>query len=157
MGTRGPVPNQNARRRNKREVKAAVISDAPSMPSGLPAEAQAEWDRIVPLLEEMGILTVVDRALLLRYCKAWAEYLELDDQVSRTGRLVKGQKGEYVRNPLWLMRRDVERSLNDMSAQMGLTPAARLRAGIKHDRPERDDELPESVKAIEDFRKRMGA
>lgn len=54
----------------------------------------------------MGLLTKVDNALLIRYCTAWADWVDLDAQLAQTGRLVKGERGNYVRNPLWLLRRE---------------------------------------------------
>jgi len=47
---------------------------------------------------------------------------------------VRGQKGNLVRSPVWLLRRDAEQVLTELGRQLGLTPLARLRAGIVHER-----------------------
>lgn len=127
------------------------------MPKRITGEAREEWRRIVPELENMGLLALVDRAVLVRYCTAWADWCEIDDQLSATGKLIKGARngGGVVRNPLWLMRSDAEATLSDLGRQLGLTPAARLRAGVKHELPEEEEDTTAPA-AIEDYRRRLG-
>jgi len=133
MGERGPLPNPNARRRNTRASKGRVSVAHPSKPRLLTGEAAAEWNRVVPELERSGILSTVDRALLVRYCTAWADWVELDSLLQKGGKIVRGQKGNLVRSPAWLMRKDAEQTLIELGRQLGLTPIARLRAGITHE------------------------
>ena len=123
----------------------AILVARPPMPRDLPAEAKAEWQRIVPQLEDMGDAATIDRGVLIRYCTAWADWLELDRLLQRSTKLIKGQKGNLVRNPLWLMRRDAEQMLAELCRQLGLTPAARLRAGVRHERPPDPEEESRSA------------
>ena len=153
MGQRGPLPHAHARRRNPRPSRGSVTTGRPAMPRDLAGEARAEWKRTVALLEEMGVLHSVDRSLLVRYCHGWAEWRELDAQLARTGRLVRGQKGNLVRNPLWLLRRDVGQELLALAVQLGVSPTARLRNGIRHERPRPREE--EGVRAIDDYRREL--
>ena len=155
MGDRGPLPIPYARRRNKRRLTGKAIKVAsPVMPRNLQPEAKAEWRRIVPQIKQMGILAIIDRGILIRYCTAWAEWCDLDAKLQATGPLIKGRRDGLVRNPLSLLRRDAEQTLADLSRQLGLTPGARLRAGIKHEEAE-DDSHPIRVTAIEDYRKAL--
>jgi P27 family predicted phage terminase small subunit len=123
------------------------------MPRELSAEAKAEWRWVVAVLEEIGALHTVDRSFLIRYCSAWAEWVELDALVAKSGRLVRGQKGNLVRNPLWLMRRDAGQALNELGAQLGISPTARLRNGVRHEWPE-PDTAPD-LTAIEEYRRML--
>ena len=43
----------------------------PPMPSGLSRYAKQAWKRMVPILLDMGVLTVVDGDALMLYCEAW--------------------------------------------------------------------------------------
>lgn len=157
MGERGPLPLPHARRRNKRRTTGNAIAVArPAMPRELPLEAKREWKRVVPELEEMGVLATIDRSVLVRYCTAWSDWLELERLLQKSGKLIRGQKGNLVRNPLLLVRSDVEATLSDLGKQLGLTPASRLRAGIKHERPEPDEE-PARLATIEEYKRRLGA
>lgn len=126
------------------------------MPRDLKGEARREWRRIVPELEETGILTLIDRALLIRYCRAWADWVELDELLAKSSKLMRGQKGNLVRNPLWLLRRDADDIVTELGRQLGLSPMARLRSGIDHKRP-RDDEAAEERRraTIEEYRRRL--
>jgi P27 family predicted phage terminase small subunit len=133
VGERGPLPKPNARRRNRRPSAGQVAVERPAKPRALTGEAAAEWNRIVPELERSGILSTMDRALLVRYCTAWADWVELDRLLQQGGKLVRGQKGNVVRSPAWLMRRDAEQTLIELGRQLGLTPVSRLRAGITHE------------------------
>lgn len=107
----------------------------PAMPRSLTGEAKAEWRRVVPELEKMRLLATVDRAVLIRYCRAWADWHDIDEKLRATGLLVQGRHSGLVRNPLWMMRSDVEATLSDLGKQLGLTPAARSRAGVDHRPP----------------------
>ena len=156
MGERGPLPTGYARRRNKRHTSGQFVTIArPPMPRTLPPEAKAEWRRVVPELEDIGILATIDRAVLIRYCVAWADWCELARLLERSGKLIKGQKGNLVRNPLWLMKRDAEQAIAELARQLGLTPAARLRAGVVHERPVDPDQPSPGTIAIEEYKRRL--
>ena len=153
MGERGPLPNPNARRKNKRVVTGTVEVGRPTMPASLVREAKAEWRRVVPLLERQGVLTQLDRGLLIRYCSAWAEWVALDGTMQASQPLIRGRDGQVVRNPLWLMRRDADLLVTQLAAQLGLTPTSRLRAGVKHEKgAPADEEIGPEPVPIESYR-----
>jgi P27 family predicted phage terminase small subunit len=154
MGERGPVPKGYTRRRNTKFKSGTHVEiGRPPMPRDLPAEAKAEWRRVVPVLEDIGFLASIDRGVLIRYCTAWGDWCEFARLLERSGKLIKGQKGNLVRNPLWLMKRDAEQTIADLARQLGLTPAARLRAGVTHDRPEDPADVRPPIRSIEDYQK----
>ena len=134
----------------------AVRVARPKMPPDLAPEAKAEWRRVVPQLEDMGVLATIDRALLIRYCTSWAEWHELEAALRKSTKLIRGQKGNLVRNPLWLLRRDADERVTDLARQLGLTPTARLRAGVVHERPPDPREDDERVAVIDEYRQRLG-
>jgi P27 family predicted phage terminase small subunit len=109
---------------------------------------------VVPELESIGLLATIDRGLLIRYCTAWADWCELTKLLQHSGKLIKGQKGNLVRNPLWMMKRDAEQAVSDMSRQLGLSPAARLRLGITHQQP-KPERSPLTPTAIEEYRRAL--
>ncbi|MEX2225367.1 MAG: phage terminase small subunit P27 family [Dehalococcoidia bacterium] len=127
------------------------------MPRDLPDEAKAEWKRVVPELEQTGTLTTIDRSVLIRYVTAWSDWVEVQEMLRKSGKLIKGQKGNAVRNPLLMVRNDLEATLSDLGKQLGLSPGARLRAGIAHQVPV-DEEAKEakSIAVIEEYKRRLG-
>jgi len=155
MGERGPLPKPYTRRRNRRQTSGkSVTVSRPPMPRNLPPEAKAEWRRIIGELETAGLVASIDRAVLIRYCTAWSDWVELQNLLERSGKLLKGARGHFVRNPLWFMKQDAEQTLAELGRQLCLTPMARLRAGIAHDRPREEGESPALV-AIEEYRRKL--
>ncbi len=153
MGERGPLPKPYARRRNRRQTSGkSVMVGRPAMPRDLPPEAKAEWRRIVGELKAAELLSSIDRAVLIRYCQAWADWRELQRLLQQSGKLLKGARGHLVRNPLWFMKRDAEETLAELGRQLCLSPMARLRAGIGHEQPQEEGESP-AVVAIEEYRR----
>jgi P27 family predicted phage terminase small subunit len=127
------------------------------MPRDLPAEAKREWRRVVPALEHAGTLASIDRSVLVRYSCAWADWVELEQLIRQSGKLIRGQKGNLVRNPLLIVRSDVEATLSDLGKQLGLSPGARLRAGIAHEMPVDDGaEEARRVATINEYKRRLG-
>lgn len=156
MGDRGPLPKPYARRRRGRPTSAhAVLVARPKMPVDLSPEAKAEWRRVVPQLEGMGVLATLDRALLIRYVTAWADWVELEGMLQKSGKLIRGQKGNFVRNPIWLLRRDADETVTELARQLGLSPVARLRAGVVHERPPDREKEDAGIAAIAEYRRRL--
>ena len=154
MGERGPLPQPYARRRNRRQTSGkSVTVSRPAMPRDLSPEAKAEWRRIVGELEAAGLLASIDKAVLIRYCTAWSDWVELQGLLERSGKLLKGARGHLVRNPLWFMKQDAEQTLAELGWQLCLTPVARIRAGIAHERPS-EDEKP-AIAIIEEYRRTL--
>lgn len=106
-------------------MSAKHSTSVPPAPSLLTDEAKEEWGRVVPELERMDLLATIDRAMLIRYCTAWADWVEINNQLQKTGRLIKGRRDGLVRNPLWTLRSDAEAVLSDLAKQLGLTPSTR--------------------------------
>jgi P27 family predicted phage terminase small subunit len=153
-----PVPY--ARRRNRRlghshATGQRVTVARPPMPRALQGEARAECNRVVPELEEIGMLATVDRSVLIRYCTAWADWVELDGLLQKSGKLIRGQKGNLVRNPLLIVRNDIEAVLSDLGKQLGLSPGARIRAGIVHEQPPDPGEQERRLAVFEEYKRRF--
>ncbi|MGQ3001282.1 MAG: phage terminase small subunit P27 family [Hydrogenophaga sp.] len=52
--------------------------EIPSCPKHLGPEAKKEWKRITPLLEELGLISGLDRTALALYCQAAGRLAELE-------------------------------------------------------------------------------
>lgn len=86
-GTRGPLPKPTALKvlEGNPGKRALNLSDGlnprievPSVPKHLGLEAKKEWKRITPLLEELGLISGLDRAALGLYCQAVGRLSELE-------------------------------------------------------------------------------
>jgi phage terminase small subunit len=65
---------QGTFRRDRAKNEPQPVSIAPSCPRWLPAAAKSEWRRLKPELEELGLLTELDRAGFAGYCASVARF-----------------------------------------------------------------------------------
>jgi P27 family predicted phage terminase small subunit len=99
----------------------------PDCPEHLSDEARTEWHRLVDTLVSMGVITIVDRAVLAAYCQAYGRWVEAERKLQETPVLFKTPSG-YVQQSPWLniANRQME-LMGRYMAEIGLTPASRSR------------------------------
>jgi P27 family predicted phage terminase small subunit len=161
MARRGPRPkptsqkklagNPGKRRLNDREPVPPAKPIA--RPSWITGTAAAEWNRVAPLLETMGLLTCADEVTLAAYCQAAAELIIATRELDKMGRLIVvkiySRKGEevgerVVLNPAVKLQRDAFARLKQFLGEFGLSPAART--NLKVDAP--NESTPDELQAI---------
>lgn len=99
----------------------------PDCPDHLSEEAKAEWHRLVDTLVSMGVITIVDRAVLAAYCQAYGRWVEAERKLQETPVLFKTPSG-YVQQSPWLTIANRQMELmGRYMAEIGLTPASRSR------------------------------
>jgi len=94
MGKRGPRPTPTRllqlrgsklviKDRREREVKGPEgLADKPDW---LDEMGQKAWDFLVPLLQQMGVLTRIDANALSRYCHMWSHWREAETFIANNG------------------------------------------------------------------------
>lgn len=150
--------NPGKRPLNKREPKPHP--GMPAMPAGMPAEACAEWQRMAPILEKMGVLTVADGPALAAYCKLHAQILQAEAAIKKYGIVVAQidkDTGVAVlkKNPAVTVKSECLRLVIAFQREFGLTPASRSKVSAIEGR-----DLEPDVKAqnqLEDFLSRKPA
>lgn len=112
---------------------------APKPPDDLKGEAYAEWVRIVPELDKIGLLSVVDRAYLVAYCESWAAFNESRESLHEYGPIIPGRDGGMVRNPAAVVMKDALDMMLKYGSKFGLSPADRARLGRVPDKTDEDE------------------
>lgn len=149
----GTKPKPTALRRlDGNPGKRGYNPDEPQPPEGMPdcpphlsGHARDEWDRLCPVLHEMGVVTVVDRAVLAAYCQAWGRWVEAEEKLKETPTLVRTPSG-YVQQSPWLgVANRQSEIMGRYMAELGITPASRSRI-IAQARKEAE---PEPIQKIE--------
>lgn len=113
----------------------------PTCPSWLSYQAKAEWKRVVPELERLGLITIVDRAALTGYCEAYARYVKAAKAIQDSftyDYIDQSFKTKRARKPEVDICRD---SLNQVKAfciEFGLTPSSRGRMSVPGQVPDQD-------------------
>lgn len=152
-GSRGPLPkptrlkllegNAGKRALNLSEGVNPRV-EIPSPPKHLGVEARKEWKRITPLLEELGLISGLDRAALALYCQAVGRLSELETAFNgKVAALVDGgmpyadavYRASYGTTPsgyeqqsvLQQLLRSHREQVNRYLMHFGLSPAARGR------------------------------
>lgn len=140
MGLRGPVPApDNVRqlrgakplRRDGVKVRRLVLAPKiPAVPGKLSRAAAGEWRRVTRELGHAGVLTEVDRGVLVAYCTAWARMKEADELLNAEGLYQLSREKVRTRHPAWQVYREAQKAMLLAAAQLYLTPVARLRIPI---------------------------
>jgi P27 family predicted phage terminase small subunit len=117
--------NPGRRPLNTREPKPEL--KIPSCPAHLSDEARKEWRRISKLIVKLGLLSVVDRAALAGYCMAWGRWVEAEEQLKKTGTVVKTPNGYPIVSPYLSIANKAVEQMRIFLTEFGLTPASRSR------------------------------
>ena len=100
---------------------------APSCPAWLEKEAKRVWRRLSKGMEQLGILTELDRAAFAGYCQAYARWKEAETFLTQHGSLVKTPNGYWQQVPQVSIAQSNLKQMMNIAAQFGLTPSARSR------------------------------
>lgn len=93
----------------------------------LTAAALGEWQRVVPLLESMGIIAEIYRAPLAVYCQAWGRYVHAERKLAEIGdgALVSTTPSGYQQIGVWLqVSNRAAEQMKSFAAEFGMTPSA---------------------------------
>jgi P27 family predicted phage terminase small subunit len=109
---------------------------APEMPLFLNAIASQEWDRIIPILLDMNVLTIADGAALADYCMCFSRWQEAEAAVTKHGVVyeepVTDEEGEVVgyrlkKNPAVTVAMACQKEMRAALGLFGLDPSSRSR------------------------------
>jgi len=129
--------NPGKRPLNRNEPQPEV--ERPTCPSHLSNTARTEWRRIVPELERLGLLTMIDRSAFAGYCQAWARWRQCEESLKRTDVTYESprhdRQGQIVGNmvrpyPEVAIARQMMGEICAFCTEFGLTPSSRGRINI---------------------------
>jgi P27 family predicted phage terminase small subunit len=123
----------NPGKRKLNDAEPTPPTGAPTMPDWLDKEAKCEWVRIVPILEEMGLLSRADEKALAAYCSSFAQWVAADKMIVKHGPLVVERLSTGSRlkiNPAVRVKSDALKLMKSFLIEFGLTPASRSRLSV---------------------------
>jgi P27 family predicted phage terminase small subunit len=148
MAGRNPKPTAlkllqgNPGRRPINQSEPRPDAGTPDMPEGLSDAAEAEWQRILPILAKMRVLTVADSSTIAGYCQSRADWLEAQAEIALYGITVAepivSRAGDVLgerrkKNPAVTVASDAKKMMRAFASDLGLSPASRTRV---HSQPE---------------------
>ena len=122
--------NPGRRPLNEREPQPPVPEHTPYVPRHLNREGKREWRRIVKMLVDLGLYTVMDRAALAMYCQAWGRWVEAERELAKEGPVLTSSKGNLYQNPHLHVANKAWDQTRKMLSEFGLTPAERSRLKV---------------------------
>lgn len=108
--------------------------EAPEAPDWLDEDALAEWNRVVPDLLKLGLVTRLDRQVLAQYCEAVSDYRRWTLRIQEMNKSLHGPAQGDVQTyrtgakdlSVWRkLRNDAERRADAAGAKFGFNPLAR--------------------------------
>ncbi len=106
----------------------AVASEIPECPEHLDELAREEWDRLSVELNDVGLLTKIDRHMLATFCVTWSRWVRAERDVQKYGELlINKEKGTVYTNPQVYVANRAIKQLQSLGAEFGMSPSSRTR------------------------------
>jgi len=122
--------NRGKRPLPKNEPKPRPV--IPKPPPYLSAVALARWKELLPELEIMGTLTIVDGDMFAGYCMAYADVVELTADIEEYGRSYEvGTNGAQSARPEIAMLNRAKDDLRRFGAELGIGAASRTKVEVR--------------------------
>ena len=105
----------------------------PDPPIKLGTIARRHWKYIVPLLEELGVLSSIDSAALAAYCQTFEQWSDLEDIMKNDKKLAADDENKLsLRDKLSVGRSlmQIRNQMRLMLAEFGMTSASRGRVSV---------------------------
>jgi P27 family predicted phage terminase small subunit len=99
-------------------------------PAWLQGEALAEWHRIVPELERVGLVTALDQTTLAVYCETFGLWRQATAVVNEHGPTITSARGVVRVRPEHRIAQRALDAMRQWSAEFGLTPTSRGRLTV---------------------------
>ena len=138
--------NPGHQKLNKREPQPD--SAIPTRPGWLLPEAKREWNRIVPQLSALGLLTVLDRGAVAGGCQWWAMYVDAVKDIALNGTTYTTDTGYQGPRPSVGLALKSWQQYLAFCARFGLTPADRSRLSVPEKRHDELDDVLAQAEAV---------
>ena len=154
MATRGRKPkptnlkvlegNPGQRPLNDNEPKPD--KKAPTCPAWLEPEAKKEWRRMSKQLEQLGLLTELDRAAFAAYCQAYARWKEAEEFITKHGSMIRTPNGYLQQVPQVSIAQTNQKLMLKYCAEFGRTPSSRSRTIASDGTSDTADEMEQLLR-----------
>lgn len=142
MGARGPKPGTPVKK-IVHTRQALPADQLPSAPSHLDRTAKAAWVRLIDALNTAGILNhALDFGLLEIWCATYSQWITAQQALNKHGYTYTIKETGYVgQRPEVGIVNKAKTTLKALSAELGLSTAARARLSIPEPRPANEPTL----------------
>jgi P27 family predicted phage terminase small subunit len=107
----------------------------PKAPRKLSEAARSAWKYYAPLLADCRVITLADRDTLACFCEAIARKRQAENEIAKTGVIVKSVAGGAIPNPWLKIARDAATEIRNFGSDLGLNPISRAKLRTPTARP----------------------
>lgn len=134
LNGRGPGKDSAGRPVNE---GPGFVRESPEPPSFLGVEARAEWERVVPELTRLRMLSRVTTGSLTNYCEQWEMFVNATKTLHDEGFLYMAKQG-LIPHPAVNVQRQAGAEMRRWATEYGLTPASEQK--VRAHEPESSDD-----------------
>lgn len=107
-----------------------VPVDEVALPPGLGKAAREQFERIRPMLLQVGY-TEIDEPALVAYLTHWAIFVEAREAIARDGLTIRTPRGFEQAHPMHAVLRQSSELLKKWVQELALSPGSRCRLKIQ--------------------------
>jgi P27 family predicted phage terminase small subunit len=96
-------------------------ADVPDPPEHLDADAKEKWVLLVPLVLHGGDWHPAVADALAAYCAAWSRWKKADQEIQKTGSIVRSPSGYPIHSPFLSVAKAAEAAMQKWGRLLGLT------------------------------------
>ena len=122
--------NPGKRPLNDSEPEPDIPDKCPSAPDNLCDIGKREWDRIAPLLHDMGLLSSIDLTALSAYCASYARWVDAEKRIRDDGMIISAPSGYPVQSPYLAIANKALDRMKAFLVEFGMTPSSRSRITV---------------------------
>ena len=109
----------------------------PPMPAHFGADARREWQRVVPLLLDAGLVTLADGSTLEAYCESYQRWKDAARLVTKEGQVVDTPFGPKA-HPAVKIEQAERLQCMKYAERFGLDPSSRSRLSVQKPKETKD-------------------
>ncbi len=113
-------PEQKARQTAVKQARKGLKKLPKRAPSYLMPEAKKLWKSLVPQLESVGLVSVLDQTNLELFCTQYAMYLDAVNSISEYGQVYMDENGNLKKNPAVGIVDNCSKTLRSLGMTLGI-------------------------------------
>ncbi|MDT6953591.1 phage terminase small subunit P27 family [Companilactobacillus alimentarius] len=113
-------PEQKARQTAVKQARKGLKKLPKRAPSYLMPEAKKLWKSLVPQLESVGLVSVLDQTNLELFCTQYAMYLDAVNSISEHGQVYMDENGNLKKNPAVGIVDNCSKTLRSLGMTLGI-------------------------------------
>ncbi|AKP03575.1 hypothetical protein ABB44_08110 [Companilactobacillus farciminis] len=113
-------PEQKARQTAVKQARKGLKKLPKRAPSYLMPEAKKLWKTLVPQLESVGLVSVLDQTNLELFCTQYAMYLDAVNSISEHGQVYMDDNGNLKKNPAVGIVDNCSKTLRSLGMTLGI-------------------------------------